>query len=94
MLGINELKERIANDEGFAKMLSDAADGAYEKVKGEGFDISAEEWNKLCDLLSGEPDGEELSLDDLDNVAGGFGAFAKIPRVPLAKIDDKLRKKI
>lgn len=93
MLGINELKDKMASDSDFLNMLVSAGESAYDKVKEAGFEVSKEEWNKLCDMVSGGDDGE-LSLDDLDNVAGGVGAFDKIPRVPLNKIDDTLKGKI
>ncbi len=93
MSGINELKSKMASDQDFLNMLVNAGDLAYEKAKEAGFEVSKEEWNTLCDQISGDSDGE-LSLDDLDNVAGGVGAFEGIPRVPINKIDDVLRGKI
>lgn len=93
MLTINELKEKMANDQEFLNKLVEASDSAYSLVKEAGYDVSEDEWNKLCDEVSGDDEGE-LSLDDLDSVAGGFGAFSKIPRVPLNKIDKNLKNKI
>jgi hypothetical protein len=40
-----------------------------------------------------EMEEKEISMEDLDEVAGG-GAFSNIPRVPTKKIDDKLRENI
>ena len=40
-----------------------------------------------------ETEKKEISVENLDEVAGG-GAFSNIPRVPTKKIDDKLRENI
>ena len=40
-----------------------------------------------------ETENKEISIDDLDEVAGG-GAFSNIPRVPTKNIDDKVKEKI
>ena len=40
-----------------------------------------------------ETDEKEISIDDLDEVAGG-GAFSNIPRVPTKNIDDKVKENI
>ena len=40
-----------------------------------------------------ETEAKEISVENLDEVAGG-GAFSNIPRVPTKKIDDKLRENI
>lgn len=40
-----------------------------------------------------ETEAKEVSVENLDEVAGG-GAFSNIPRVPTKKIDDKLRENI
>lgn len=40
-----------------------------------------------------EIEEKEISMEDLDEVAGG-GAFNDIPRVPNRKPDDKLKDKI
>ena len=44
-------------------------------------------------LVSEETEEKEISVENLDEVAGG-GAFSNIPRVPTKKIDDKLRENI
>ena len=40
-----------------------------------------------------ETEEKEISVENLDEVAGG-GALSNIPRVPTKKIDDKFEKKL
>ena len=58
--------ERVRNDEDFRKSVGEivTAEERMEFVKGAGFDFTKEEFKSVQD---------ELSDDDLGNVAGGVG---------------------
>jgi len=76
-VNINRLKE-IFSDEAFAKELfaMQSPEDAQAALKTKGVELSIAELEEINNILTAKfSEGGELSLDDLDDAAGGFTVF-------------------
>ena len=77
------LVKKVFSDEEFVVKLAALSDPAeiQAALKEKGIDLSIEEINEIGESIKtkiGENPGGELSLDQLDEVAGGMGIIATV----------------